>query len=127
MSRLRRERNELLRQVPDGREAARRSLAVAIAESRLAADTGGDGGRPRPRKKQTRLWTKLKSRSFNRRGAVRFQRAVRTHVELCQISRQVFGLRNLSSKSQLRIHVGALSENVETAAHQPARNETFRY
>ena len=42
--RARRERDELLRDVPDRRAAARRPRALAPAQSRLAEDAGGDGG-----------------------------------------------------------------------------------
>ena len=42
--RLRGERNQLLREVPDGGQSVSRQKLVALAESRLAEDAGGDGG-----------------------------------------------------------------------------------
>ena len=43
--RLRRERDQLLREVPDGREVVSGQKFVALAQSRLAENLGGDGRR----------------------------------------------------------------------------------
>src|SRR5204863_1872457 len=47
---LRRQRGELLRDLPDRRSRARRPLAVAAAQARLAALAGGVGGEARAMK-----------------------------------------------------------------------------